>query len=96
MSHKIRKIVWSTRQSLKTVISMHVQKDSYALKFLMKLNVFNHSFMKKKSRFRKENETTHDNVTNLDIAARNQKIHHESLHHENLLKMQPLYSKRNV
>ena len=52
--------------------------------------------MKKKSRFRKENETTHDNVTNLDIAARNQKIHHESLHHENLLKMQPLYSKRNV
>ena len=75
---------------------MQVQKDSFVLKFIMKLNVFNPSFMKNKSRFRKENETTCENVTSLDIAARNQKIHHESLHHENLLKMQPLYCKRNV
>ena len=44
---------------------MHVQKYSFVLKFTMKLNVFNSSFMKKKSRFRKENETTHENVTNL-------------------------------
>ena len=58
VSHKIREIVWSTRQSLQTVISMQVQKDSFVLKFIMKLNVFNPSFMKNKSRFRKENETT--------------------------------------
>ena len=51
-------------------------KDSFVLKFIMKLNVFNPSFMKNKSRFRKENETTCENVTSLDIAARNQKIHH--------------------
>ena len=63
VSHKIRKIVWNTRQSLETVISMHVQKDFFVLKFIMKLNVFNPSFMKKKSRLRKENETTHENVT---------------------------------
>ena len=55
---------------------MHVQKYSFVLKFTMKLNVFNSSFMKKKSRFRKENETTHENITNLVNAARNQKIHH--------------------
>ena len=55
---------------------MQVQKDSFALKFIMKLNVFNPSFMKNKSRFRKENETACENVTSLDIAARNQKIHH--------------------
>ena len=55
---------------------MQVQKDSFVLKFIMKLNVFNPSFMKNKSRLRKENETTCENVTSLDIAARNQKIHH--------------------
>ena len=42
---------------------MHVQKDYFVLKFIMKLNFFNPSFMKKKSRLRKENETTHENVT---------------------------------
>ena len=63
VSHKIRKTVWSTRQNLETAISMLVQKDSFVLKFIMKLNVFNPSFMKKKSRLRKENETTHENVT---------------------------------
>ena len=42
---------------------MHVQKDSFALKFIMKLNVFNPSFMKKNSSLRKENETTNENVT---------------------------------
>ena len=55
---------------------MHVQKDSFVLKFIMKLNVFSPSFMKKKSRLRKENESTHENVTNLDTAARNQKMMH--------------------
>ena len=42
----------------------------------MKLNAFYPSFMKKKSRLRKKNETTYENVTNLDTAARNNKIHH--------------------
>ena len=42
----------------------------------MKLNVFNPSLMKKKSRLRKENETTHKKVTNLDTAARNQNVNH--------------------
>ena len=55
---------------------MHVQKDSFVLKFIMKLNVFSPSFMKKKSRLRTENESTHKNVTNLDTTARNQKMHH--------------------
>ena len=71
-SHKIEKTVWSTRQSLtndgwlwlsrETVISMHVQKDSFVLKFIKKLNGFNRSFIKK-TRLRKENKATHENVT---------------------------------
>ena len=76
MIHKIRNIVWNTRQSLESVILMHIQKDSFVLKFIMKLNAFYPSFMKKKSRLRKKNETTYENVTNLDTAARNNKIHH--------------------
>ena len=62
--------------SLETVIWMYLRKDSFVPKFIMKLNVFNPSLMKKKSRLRKENETTHKNVTNLDTAARNQNINH--------------------
>ena len=41
---------------------MHVQKDSFVLKFIKKLNGFNRSFIKK-TRLRKENKATHENVT---------------------------------
>ena len=64
------------KSDFKTLILMHVQKDSFVLKFIMKLNVFSPSFMKKKSRLRKENESTYENVTNLYTAAINQKVHH--------------------
>ena len=43
MEHLTKPDEW---QSLETVISMHIQNDSFVLKFIKKLNGYNPSFLK--------------------------------------------------